>query len=383
MLFFTAAVILATGFSACKDNNEPDNSGELTEKEKALTPIVKQYVNHTVIATYKSLADESIKLADALVKLKENKTNAHVEAATKYWKTARDYWEKSEAFLYGAANDFSIDPHIDTWPLALDELKTELKNKAHIESMSKEDGDEWVANYLGIGLLGFHAIEYILFEDGKAKDISKISEEELIYVVAVAGDVRNQCFRLEASWAGIDNVTAEKKAKIEALEMTTTLGGGSLSYGDDMLQAGKPGSTRVNVTAAAVDILEGCIDIVDEVGKLKIGKPHTGEDINYIESPYSHNSIVDFVGNILSVQNAYLGGADANKRGDSLSDYFKKNNPSLDNKIKASIDNTIKRIEAIGEPFTVTFKSKDAGEAIKACDELLGLIEEAKVELMK
>ena len=46
---------------------------------------------------------------------------------------ARAWWEKSEAFLYGAATDFGIDPHIDSWPLDLDGLQTALKNTEQVE----------------------------------------------------------------------------------------------------------------------------------------------------------------------------------------------------------------------------------------------------------
>jgi len=158
------SLAITVGFASCSDDD--NNGGTDSEKNEKLTAILKQYVNNTVITTYKSLADETIGLYDALVALKENKTNANVQIAIDKWIKTRDYWELSEAFLFGPASDFGIDPHIDTWPLAKDELLAELANDAHIASMAREDGDEWVASYLGAGLLGFHGIEYILFEEG-------------------------------------------------------------------------------------------------------------------------------------------------------------------------------------------------------------------------
>jgi hypothetical protein len=322
-------------------------------------------------------------LYDALVALKENKTNANVQTAAQKWIKARDYWELSEAFLYGAASDFGIDPHIDTWPLAKDELVAELANNAHITSMAGENGDEWVANYLGFGLLGFHGIEYILFEGGQPKDASKITDKELIYAVAVAGDLRNQCFRLEASWAGIDKVTSEKRKKLETLEMSVTVNGGKYSYGQDMLNAGKAGSTKTSFIDACETILEGCISIADEVGAMKIGSPYTGEDVNYIESPYSYNSKVDFIGNIQSIQNSYLGGADPNQRGASLSDFMQTVDSQLDAQIKKAILLAIAKIEAIPYPFAKNFTSPQAGEAMEACNDLADILSEAKQALNK
>jgi hypothetical protein len=367
-------------FISCDDDNDSDTD---ETREKTFAAIVQQYVNHTIIPTYQSLADESIDLYDALVALKGNKTNANVQLAADKWIKARDYWELSEAFLFGPASDFGIDPHIDTWPLAKDELDAELNNAQHIESMSGEDGDVWAGETLGHALLGFHGIEYILFENGRAKDVAKILDKELIYAVAVAGDLRNQCFRLEASWAGIDEVTEEKNAKLEDLEVSVTVGSGRYSYGEDMLNAGKAGSTKISYADACETIIEGCITIADEVGAMKIGNPYTGEDVNYIESPYSYNSKVDFTGNIKSIENAYLGGADANKRGASISDYIKTVDSGLDTRIKNAINNAIAKIEAIPYPFAENFTSAKAGEAMEACNDLAGILGEAKGALNK
>jgi hypothetical protein len=379
--FLLSAAFLLPVFTSCDgDDNLPDTD---EAKEKTLSAIVEQYVNNTVIVTYKSLANESIGLYDALVALKENKTNANVQAATQKWITARDYWELSEAFLYGAASDFGIDPHIDTWPLAKDELITELNNNDHITSMSSEDGDEWVSNFLGAGLLGFHGIEYILFENGQPKDVTKIADKELIYAVAVAGDLRNQCFRLEASWAGLDNVTNEKQEKLEALELSVTVGSSKSSYGQDMLNAGLAGSTKTSFADACETIIEGCITIADEVGAMKIGMPYTGEDVNYIESPYSYNSKVDFIGNIKSIQNAYLGGADASRRGASLSAFIQTVDAGLDSRINAAITNAIAKIDAIPFPFYQNYASAQAGEAMEACSDLAGILSEAKSAINK
>jgi hypothetical protein len=379
-LYAVSILLILPVFISCDDNNGLDTD---EAKEKMFSTIVEQYVNHTVVPTYKSLADEAVDLYDALVVLKENKTNNNVQAVTEKWIKARDYWELSEAFLFGPASDFGIDPHIDTWPLARDELIAELANNDHITRMSTESGDEWVSGCLGFALLGFHGIEYILFENGQPKDISKIAYKELIYAVAVAGDLRNQCFRLEASWAGIDNVTEDKRAKLEALEMSVTVSSGRYSYGQDMLNAGKAGSTKTSYADACETILEGCITIADEVGAIKIGNPYTGADINYIESPYSYNSKVDFIGNIKSIENVYLGGADAGKRGASLSDYIKSVDSNLDSQIKNAINNAIAKIDAIPYPFAENFTSSQAGEAMNACNDLANILSEAKRALNK
>lgn len=373
-LFLLLAIFMATAFCGCSDDNDTVID---EEKEKVLTEISKQYVNNTVIETYRSLADETNTLYNAIVELKAEKTNAKVKAAADSWIKARNYWELSEAWLYGPADDFGIDPHIDTWPLDKNALeKTILTNDAYIKKMSEEDGDVWAGTFFEDGLLGFHGIEYILFENGVTKDISRISDKELIYSAAVAGDLRNQCFRLEAAWAGVDNIATEKKEKLVAIKAKITYEGTSSYYGEAMLN---PGTTAFceSPQDACETIIEGCITIADEVGAMKIGQPFTGEDINYIESPYSYNSKIDFIGNIESIRNAYIGGV-AGKRGASLSAFIKSANPAVDEEILTAIDNAVAKIEAIPYPFAKNYTSKEAGEAMKACQELGELLKKAK-----
>ncbi|GHT72861.1 hypothetical protein AGMMS50262_02830 [Bacteroidia bacterium] len=372
--FFRLMVVLSTvGFTACDDNNIDPS----TEKENSMSLVIPQYVNHTVIATYRSLADATIDLYEAIDHLAKNKTTANLNTVAEAWISSRTYWEKSEAFLFGAVADFGIDPHIDTWPLDEVAFLKVINNSDFIESMDAEDGDVWAANHLGFALLGFHGIEYILFEEGKTKDINKITANELIYARAVAGDLRNQCIRLEAAWAGIDNISAEKKQLIENLDLQIMPSNSPLSYGENMLLAGKAGSTYRTVTQAAIAIIAGCINISDEVGEVKIGTAHNKDDVNYIESPYSFNSKVDFIDNIRSIENAYLGGVEGH-RGASISDYIKSVNSDLDNTVKNAMTHAIAKIDAIPYPFAKNYASAEAGTALKACQDLTVALEKVK-----
>ncbi len=52
----------------------------------------------------------------------------------------------------------------------------------------------------------------------------------------------------------------------------------------NMLNAGKAGSTYASWTLAMQAIIDGYM-IADEVGTSKIGKPYSGADPAYIESP--------------------------------------------------------------------------------------------------
>ena len=381
MLALAAAMSL--GFASCSDNNE-NNEGQGSDKDTQFAAIAQQYLTNTVNVTYKNLADQTELLVEQLEALRADKTDANVQTVCNTFLEARAWWEKSEAFLYGAASDFGIDPHIDSWPLDLDGLLVALKNDAQIEAMDSDEGDVYAGNKLGAELLGFHGIEYIIFKDGAAKPAAEIADKELIYAIAVAGDLRNKCYQLQVSWMGADNCASSRVAKLDDLEWNYTVSGTSFSYDENMLNAGKAGSTFVTWTAAMQQIIDGCMDISDEVGTSKIGKPHTGEDKNYIESPYSENSIQDFYDNIISIQNAYMGGIDT-QRNESLSihNYIKSVNASLDTECVAAINNALAKIKAMKAPFVKNYSDESAQTAMDACDELNKTLQKVKEQLAK
>ena len=178
---------MTLGFASCSDNNDP-TPDDSSAKDAKFEAIAKQYLANTVNITYQNLADKTELLVDQLKALRADKTDANVRTACKTFLEARAWWEKSEAFLFGAAGDFGIDPHIDSWPLDLDGLLVALKNDAQIAAMDSEDGDAYAGNKLGAELLGFHGIEYIIFKDGAAKPASEITDKDLVYAIAVAGD---------------------------------------------------------------------------------------------------------------------------------------------------------------------------------------------------
>ena len=249
-----------------------------------------------------------------------------------------------------------------------------------LAALAGEDGDVVAGEQLGNALLGFHGIEYILFNNGQARDASEVTETQMVYAVAVAGDLRNRCFQLEVSWIG-DAAAKTHRDKVEELELNSTVNGGSYSYGDNLKKAGNPGSTYASSVMGLMAIVDGCKTIADEVGTSKIGKPYNGEDPNYIESPYSQKSIDDFHDNILSIQNAYYGGIEG-QRNDKLSlhAYVKKMDSKLDNEVEAAINTALDKISAMPRPFVNNYTNAKNAEAIEACqnlDDVLSKVNEA------
>jgi hypothetical protein len=379
-LMLVPALVTSMSLASCSDSNSDDE--ETSAKETLLGNAATDYINNTVLPTYKGMADAAINLYDYCTVIQEKHgngtlTSADVKNAADAWKTSRKYWELSEAFLFGPASDYNIDPHIDSWPLdkdAMDRLLVEIRNGA----------DYSLDNNFGYGLLGFHSIEYMLYElsaDGNTSSIhsTNYTTEELKYLVMVAEDLRNQCVCLEACWAGTENVSSQKQQILEEAELDK-----AKDYGWMMQNAGKAGSIYKTYQEVAEEILQGCIDIADEVGNTKIGRPHQGstvDDRNYIESPYSLNSIEDFVDNIKSIRNSYCG---ANTTDASVSKYIKTVNPELDTRVQAAIENAITAISAIPEPFAKNASGAAAGNAVTVVGtDLVSVLEEAYQQVLK
>jgi hypothetical protein len=162
------------------------------------------------------------------------------------------------------------------------------------------------------------------------------------------------------------------------LEFNTTVNGGNNTYGENMTNAGQAGSTFATFTNALEAIADGCLDIADEVGTSKIGKCHTGEDVTYVESPYSQKSIIDFHDNIVSIRNAYMGGVEGKRdESKSLHNYVNKINASLDARVLNAIDNALAKIDAMPAPFVLHYSDAANGEAVDACSALSDVLGEA------
>lgn len=394
-LMFGAAMF---GFASCSDDNNDDAT---VADDVNLQPIVEQFVSGTVNPTYKLLADATEDLCNKLTTLRD-KAKAGTEISdqelvdvTKVFLNARKYYEESEAFLFGAASDYGIDPHIDSWPLSEEVLVNALVNDQMVESLDSDNG-QTANGSLGQSVLGFHGIEYILFRDGKPRTYADMkaglnsnhpeitAKLQLIFARAVAADLRNSCYRMEVCWnanatkSHIDWLTSEEG--VGDLEWSTTALNSDYTYGDYMLKAGQPGIRYTSWRSAVSEIVKGgCQNIADEVGETKLGNPITGADESYIESPYSKNSKTDFVDNLISIENVYMGGReDSRDESKSLHAYLQKNNPALDTRLTAAITKAKAAIMAINGDGALVDYIKDHAQgdraqgqaAIDACKEV-------------
>ncbi|MBC2603930.1 imelysin family protein [Puniceicoccus vermicola] len=316
--------------------------------------VLTHYTEGTVIQTYANMATESLKLNEAVNKLAAKPTDARVEAAADAWRATRANWEQSEAFLFGPASFNDLDPQLDSWPLDQAQLDHVL---ATIENGQLEVDAGYVRDYLGAALRGFHAVEYLLFRNGQPRAAADFTKAELQYLVAATQVMTEDCITLEAWWTGMDNLAEDKKEVLEEAEIET-----SGSYGQEFVNAGKAGSRYDSQTEAIQEILQGCIDIADELAGAKIGDPAESQNPQECESWYSWNSLDDFTNNLISIQNAYEG----TTGGDSLSDLVAAQDPGLDAGVKAAIATARKSVSAIPAPYRNNLGESEAIDAAVA-----------------
>ncbi len=346
---------------ALVEANEVIGTATLTENQTAqLRSIVAHVVDDVIVPTYTDLADDAEELQKALNDLDVNSIKqSDIDKACSAFKKARQHWERSEAFLMGPASDFDIDPTIDSWP---------LNRSLLIDYLSSGSTDFTEEMLEDASIRGFHALEFVLFRNGKNRKVEELSgydtykgfekitgASELAYAQRICELLVERTFQLQVAWEGSNESNASRVSVLDKadLEYTTTKG---YSYGDNLKNAGnKTISTFGSLKEAIAQILsddEGsCAAITDEVGTAKIANPFSAGFVFYVESPFSYNSITDFQDNIRSVRNIWLGSLDGTTSSNSFSRFFNINKTETGNAVEKAYSDAIDKIGAMPSPF--------------------------------
>ncbi len=336
-------------------------SSRLTaEQEAYLHGVVDNLVDNVIVPTYTDLADDVEELEQTLHGLTVNTiTQKAINDACDDFKDAREEWERSEAFLMGAASDFDVDPTIDSWPLNRTLLLGYFNNGMSDEALEDQT------------ILGFHALEFILFRNGQPRKVEEFKgydtyknftgvsgAQELAYAQTICTLLKQRTFQLQVAWEGETAANAGRVAVVRAAGLNYTVPENGLSYGDNLKNAGVAGkrSTFTTLNSAIAQILsddEGsCAAIANEVGTAKIANPFSAGDISYVESPYSYNSISDFKDNIRSIRNVWHGSLDGTSAATSFHGFFANVGRSdINGSVESAINDAITNIGSMPSPF--------------------------------
>lgn len=412
VLPFVAATVLSLGFSSCNNDDEKeDNNGSGT----VMKAIVTNYVDNIIYPTYDNLAKGTKDLQAACQSLYAKRkagtlTQEDIDVACEAFKTARKHWEQSEAFLYGAASDNEIDPHIDSWPLDHAQLVEALNNDKVIAGIKSAQPDKFVYDNNGKfdSVLGFHGLEFVLFRNGAHRTLADMTNEyeteegltsvktldECAFAAAVSGDLRNMTSLLAYGWMG-ENASNDVRETLKNAPWVigSTRNAGLSSKGVGYGEAVKGATTAIGMFSTWQETLQnifvgGCSSICQEVYTQKLGQAYrvstgqgSSEDASdYVESPYSKRSFQDYQDNLYSIKHSLYGTLDDNATAptdNSLMTFLKNNNYEGYSNLVFVLNEAIASLETAkksGKAFIDApgdIQVKNCIDKIKALDEAL------------
>ena len=417
---FVATMALSLGFASCSDDDNPVTEDNVVAASE-LSAVANTYVNDIVNPTYKDLRDNAKILKDACDKAYTNAkagnlADKDIEDACEAFKNARREWERSEAFLYGAATNNEIDPHIDSWPLDHDQLVEALNKSdiiAGIQDVATSPKFIYSENKHFDSVIGFHGLEFVLFRNGAARTAAMLNAneteegmtsvkgiDELAFAAAVAGDIYNMTSLLQYGWNGdatlgswLDSNCKWVVDGLKTIEGNTgALSSAGIGYGQFLLNAtgDKAWFPTWQETLENV-FVGGCSNICQEVYTQKLGQAyrvatgHAGttedgekESIDYIESPYSKRSFIDYQDNIYSIKNSLYGTRDVTAttpENNSLMTIMKKYNYSGYNALSTALDEAIASLES-AKKSGIAFVDDPANAQVKTCIDKINTLDD-------
>lgn len=315
ILALSASTLLVMG--ACKKDKEETTL--LPVNNTIAAKVLADFSTNIAIANLEDLNSKASELDVAVNAFVNSPSDASLQTAQQKWYSTRIAWEQSEAFLFGPVATMELDPAIDSWPVNFVDIDSVISgNDTYSESF---------IDSLNPTLKGFHPIEYLLFGKNGARKFDELSTKEKNYLVALSLHLKTITAKMHHEWV---------------------VSGGN--YATQVSAAGTSASTEfATQKEAMLEIANGIIGIVDEVGGGKIEDPFVSKDPSQEESPFSKNSWADFKNNIIGVRNVYTGKYSA--QGTSMSDWVKLYNKSLDTKIQQRIEAAINNLGAYTTPF--------------------------------
>ena len=267
-------------------------------------------------AVYSLVGTSGVSEADAI---------ALLPAVQHAWRDARVPWEQSEAFLFGPVDSDGHDPFLDTWPLNVTDLENIIASSDDIATLELADDVQ-----------GFHALEYLLFQDKDG------NTGPAAIVNALHTDERRRAY--------MRRVVGEFVSHTQALRDSWDPAGGN--FVDELALAGQGSMAYTDQKSAMEELVNGMSGIAEELAGAKMGDPLEAMSNAGEESRFSNNSRRDFIDNLRSINNVYEGRFDQHD-GTSMgvTDFVADQDPALDARVRMAVRDAIAAVIAIPEPF--------------------------------
>ncbi|SFV30543.1 imelysin family protein [Thermoflavifilum thermophilum] len=308
-------IIACMAFSSCSKSDQPTPVDQQTMEQQTLD----DFVQVVAIPQYAALQAQADTLQQIIQLFVQQPSDALLLQARNQWRQLRQVWEQCEGFLLGPVEDDEYDPRMDTWPVDYVQMDSLLASSQPLNLQTIQQ--------LDLSLRGFHPVEYLLWGKDGNKSAGDFTNREKEYLQALVADIVQNTTQLYQSWI--------------------PEGG---NFAATLQLAGKGSSRYLSRLEALQAIVGAMADICDEVGNGKIAEPYTRRDSLITESPFSHNSMQDFVNNIIGARQVYLCDYGA-KDGKGLSDLVALHNVALDNQIRQQFATAIQALQQVTLPF--------------------------------
>lgn len=146
------------------------NAYSSNTNDSQLEAIVAQYVDYVVLPTYKMLAERNADLFEAAQNFQNSPSDETFSAGCEEWLSAREPWEKSEAFLFGPVDWRGLDPNMDSWPLDVEAIINILES-GNFDELEWDEDDASDDVEAAQNVRGYHTMEFLLFMNGEPRTV--------------------------------------------------------------------------------------------------------------------------------------------------------------------------------------------------------------------
>lgn len=274
-------------------------------KFQVLDKYYTQHRNQQILADYSDnvvlpglqLLTQSIQNLH-LATLAFNDSQEQLERTTLAWKQARKKWKQTAAYQFGPASFYGLDKQIAAWP-------TDTYYVDYLIQQEKIDiTADYLRNEMDANLRGLHTAEYLLFRDGKARQLASITPKERDYLRLVTNALLEDSLTLEALWRGKAQLTAQQQAQIAQFDEIRF----DRAYSEEFKAAGDTDNSRYyDQRSALQEIFQESVELAETMCPA-IGEAFNPSDPTSNETWFADTTLSDFLAELESIQQAYQGG---------------------------------------------------------------------------
>jgi len=317
--------------------------------------VTRDITNSVVLPTLDAVVEQADALTLALEPLAAEPTPETLATAQQAWRSARAPWKEAEAFAFGPATDLRLGVAFDQSPVDPPKIDEELNGSATIDADYVEG--------LGANRKGFHALEYLLFqnEDDAAVlallSLDPLAQRRRELLVAYSQNLEEKTRELRAAW------------QVEGGNYVTRL-----------TEPGAANPTYPTIKSVVDTFVNESIFLSELIANNKLGKPlgaASGGDPqpDLEESGPSDNSLADMADNLRSIRNVYFG-TRSGVVGQGINQLLIEQSPVTHRAVSEALDAAIAAVEAIPRPYRSALVDRQpevdaAYEAVKALKRVL------------